>query len=157
MTYRRFWLALALSASLSLIAQAADKPDFSGNWKMNAAKSDLGQMPVPDKWEMKVEHKEPDVKTTTVTVGQMGERTTEAAYKTDGTETTNRMGPNDSKSVAKWEGNVLSIITKASFQGNPFEMHSKWSLSADGKTLTMDQTMKSDRGEFALKRVLDKQ
>lgn len=157
MLNRRFWVPLALMAAMSLVAQGADKPDFSGNWKLNTSKSDLGQMPVPDKYEMKIDHKDPDMKTVTVSVGQMGERTTEATYKTDGTETTNRMGPNESKSVAKWEGNILGIVTKASFQGNDFEINSKWSLSADGKTLTQDQTMKGSQGEFTFKRVLDKQ
>ena len=99
MMNRRAWAGLALSFCLSMAAMSAAKPDFSGEWKMNMTKSDLGQMPMPDKYEMKVEHKEPEVKTTTVQAGQMGERTTEAVYKTDGTETTNRMGPNESKST----------------------------------------------------------
>jgi hypothetical protein len=150
-------MAPALLAIVSLGLAAADTPDFSGTWKMNMAKSDLGQMPVPDKYEMTVAHKEPEVKATTVTVGQMGERKSETVYKTDGTETTNRMGQNESKSVAKWEGKVLSVVTKGSFQGNSIEILTKWSLSDDGKTLTMDQTFKSDMGEMATKRVLDKQ
>jgi hypothetical protein len=136
---------------------AADVPDFSGAWKMNVAKSDLGQMPMPDKYEMTVTHKEPEVRLVTVTAGQMGERKTETLYRTDGTETTNRMGPNESKSTAKWQGRVLNVVTKGSLQGNAIEIHSKWSLSDDGKTLTVEQTFKSDMGEMATKRVLDKQ
>lgn len=150
-------ITLALLAALALCAAGADTPDFSGTWKMNMAKSDLGQMPVPDKYEMTVTHKEPEVKAVTVTVGQMGERKSEAVYKTDGTETTNRMGQNETKSTAKWAGKVLNITTKGSFQGNAMEIQTKWSLSDDAKVLTIDQTFKSDMGEFATKRVLDKQ
>lgn len=155
---RRAWALIALSLCFVIAASAADKPDFSGKWKLNASKSDLGQMPVPDKWEMTVEHKEPNLKSTTVTVGQMGERTMEAVYKTDGTETTNKgFGDSETKSTAKWDGSVLAITTNMEFQGNKMTMESRWSLSADGKVMTVDQTMKSDRGEFTLKRVLDKQ
>jgi hypothetical protein len=149
---------LALLLCFALAAAAAEKPDFTGKWKLNASKSDLGQMPVPDKWEMTVEHKDPNVKSTTVTAGQMGERTMEAVYKTDGTETTNKgFGDSETKSTAKWDGGVLAIVTNMEFQGNKMTMESRWSLSGDGKVLTMDQTMKSDRGEFNMKRVLDKQ
>lgn len=157
MMRRKLWMAPALLALLGLSALAADTPNFSGTWKMNMNKSDMGQMPLPDKYEMTITHQEPEIKAVTVTVGQMGERKSETVYKTDGTETTNRMGQNESKSVAKWEGKVLSIVTKGSFQGNSVEIHTKWSLSDDGKTLTMDQTFKSDMGEMASKRVLDKQ
>ena len=87
---RRTCALIALPLCFALAGLAADKPDFSGNWKLNPSKSDLGQMPVPDKYEMKVEHKEPVLKSTTVSVGQMGERTMEATYKTDGTESINK-------------------------------------------------------------------
>jgi len=155
---RRTGALLALMLCFAFAAVAADKPDFSGKWKLNASKSDLGQMPVPDKWEVTLEHKDPNVKSTTVTAGQMGERTMEAVYKTDGTETTNKgFGDSETKSTAKWDGSVLAIVTNMEFQGNKMTIESRWNLSADGKVLTMDQTMKSDRGEFNMKRVLDKQ
>ena len=155
---RRTWALIALPLCIALAGLAADKPDFSGNWKLNPSKSDLGQMPVPDKYEMKVEHKEPVLKSTTVSVGQMGERTMEATYKTDGTESINKgFGNSDTKSTAKWDGSVLAIATQAEFQGNKMEILSKWSLAADGKTLTVEQNMKSERGDFTTKRVLDKQ
>ena len=155
---RRIWALIALTLCMTVAALGADKPDFSGNWKLNVSKSDLGQMPVPDKWEMKVEHKDPALKSVTTSVGQMGERVMEANYKTDGTETINKgFGNSETKSTAKWDGSILAIATQAEFQGNKMEILSRWNLAADGKTLTVEQTMKSDRGEFTTKRVLDKQ
>lgn len=157
MIVRRTWLVLALGAVLGLAVQGADKPDFTGSWKLNVSKSELGQMPPPDKYELKVDHKEPEVKTETTMVGQMGEWKMSAVYKTDGTETVNKMGPNDSKSTAKWDGKILNIATKASWDGNAMEILGKWSLSEDGKSLSMEQTMRSDQGEFTFKWVMDKQ
>jgi hypothetical protein len=149
---------MALSLTASLASMAAEKPDFSGKYKINAAKSDLGQMPTPDKYEMTVEHKDPSLKSTTVMVGQMGERTMEAVYKTDGTETTNKgFGNSENKSTAKWEGSALAITTQSEFQGNKMQVLRKWSLSADGKVLTIEQTFKGEQGEFTSKYVLDKQ
>jgi hypothetical protein len=106
---------------------------------------------------MKVEHKEPDLKAETLMAGQMGEWKMEASYKTDGTETVNKMGPSDSKSTAKWEGKALVIVTKASWEGNAMEITGKWSLSEDGKTLTMDQKIRGDQGEFLMTWVMEKQ
>lgn len=66
--------AAAAFAALWLVAGAAwAAPNFSGNWKLNASKSELGQMPVPDQWEMAIEHKDPELKVTTTMAGQMGE------------------------------------------------------------------------------------
>lgn len=154
---RRILGLIALAVCFTFAATAAT-PDFSGKWKLNVAKSDLGQMPVPDKWEMMVEHKEPAIKATTVSAGQMGERTMEANYRTDGTETTNKgFGGSETKSKAKWDGNVLAITTEAEFQGNKMQITQRWSLAPDGKVLTVEQTFKGDQGEFTAKRVLDKQ
>lgn len=154
---RQICAAIALSLCLAHAAAAAT-PDFSGKWKLNASKSDLGQMPVPEKWEMTVEHKDPAVKATTVMVGQMGERTTEASYRTDGTETTNKgPGGNESKSTAKWDGSILAITTQSEFQGYKMQILARWSLSADGKVMTIEQTFKGEQGEFTSRRVLDKQ
>lgn len=156
--HRRVWLVAFLVVFVcGSAALAADHPDFTGSWKVNVAKSDLGQMPPPDKYEMKVDHKDPDLKTETLMVGQMGEWKMEAVYKTDGTETTNKMGPNESKSTAKWDGKALNIVTKASFDGNSMQILGKWSLSDDGKLLTMEQTIRGDQGDFTMKWVMDKQ
>lgn len=148
-------LALALCAAFAL---SAATPDFSGKWKINVSKSDFGQMPPPDKFEMTVEHKEPAVKSTSHTVNQMGEMTMEANYKTDGTETTNKgFGDSTTKSTAKWDGETLVITTQAEFQGNKVQITSRWSLASEGKVLNIDQSFKSDMGEFTSKRVMEKQ
>jgi hypothetical protein len=44
----KFLLTISLvAAGLATAAMAADKPNFSGDWKLNAAKSTLGPMPRP--------------------------------------------------------------------------------------------------------------
>jgi hypothetical protein len=156
MSIRRF-AAAALAAVFLLAASAVAAPNLSGSWKLNAAKSDFGPMPAPDKWDMTVEHKDPDLKVTTVMVNQMGERTTEATYKTDGTETEADRGQWRSKSTAKWDGNTLHIVSKASTQMGDLTITEQWNLSEDGKTLTVASKWSSERGEFESKRVLDKQ
>jgi hypothetical protein len=40
---------------------ATDKPNFSGEWTMNAAKSNFGQLPAPVKFVRKIKHSEPSL------------------------------------------------------------------------------------------------
>lgn len=150
---------LALVFSLSVFAAA--NPNFSGSWKTNAAKSDFGPVPPPEKWEMEVEHNDPALKVKTTMANQMGERTTEAAYTTDGKETTVGEGPAATKAIVTWEGESIVFKTsrKANMQGEEIEIKGveKWSLSSDGKTITVDMTLTAPMGEFQMKRVMEKQ
>jgi hypothetical protein len=61
------------------------------------------------------------------------------------------------KSILKWDGDTLQIDSKGQFGDNEFSMQDKWTLSADGKTLTMVRTFKSAMGEGQQKLVFDKQ
>jgi hypothetical protein len=150
--------AAAALAALWLMAGAAwAAPNLSGNWKLNASKSDFGQMPAPDKWDMVIEHKDPELKATTTMAGQMGERTTTATYKTDGTETEADRGQWKAKSTAKWEGDTLHVVSKITTDNGELTIDEKWTLIEDGKALSIASKWTSQMGEFETKRVMDKQ
>jgi hypothetical protein len=133
----------------------SDKPDFSGEWKLNVDKSEFGQMPAPSSALLKIAHKEPSLKITrTIGTGD-GERTTETLYSTDGKEVTVKLpGSNPGKSTAKWAGSTLVIESMTSLNGEEFRVIWKWTLSKDGKTLTTVRTF--SRGEAAQTEVYEK-
>jgi hypothetical protein len=148
-------LVFAVSAS------AADAPNFSGEWKMNASKSDFGQRPGPDSMTRKIEHAEPSIAMTTTQSGQMGEMTSEFKFTTDGKESESQQRRGTAKVSAKWDGKVLVVVTKRTFtrEGETMEITStdRWNLSEDGKTLTVDSVMQGPWGEGTSKLVMDKQ
>ena len=146
---------LTLLAAGGLLA--ADHPDFSGNFKLNTEKSDFGQMPKPDKADYVITHKDPDMKVKTSMVTQMGEMNTETNMTTDGKEFTNSAYGMDIKGTAKWDGAILVVSQKMSMQGQDMAITTKWSLSADGKTITQDTSMSTPQGDMTFKAVLDKQ
>jgi len=83
-----------------------------------------------------------------------------AAVKVDNVYTTpiehhNPMEPH--ATIARWDGDTLVIETKGQFGDSDFTMTQKWTLSADGKTLTVAQTFKSAMGEGDQKMVFEKQ
>ena len=154
--YKRIFAAMAILALAALPALAT--PNFSGDWKLNAPKSDFGQMPAPDSMTYKITHADPKLTTVIKQSGQMGEVERQSSYTTDGKESTNEgFQGSTTKSVAKWDGDTLTIETKGQFGDNEFTVTQKWTLSADGKTLTVAQSVKSAMGEFAAKMVFDKQ
>jgi hypothetical protein len=78
-------------------------------------------------------------------------------YTTDGKECSNDMFGNPVKSTVKWEGDTLLINAKRKFGDNDFTMQHKWTLSDDGKTLTIVRLFKSSMCEGEQKLVFEKQ
>lgn len=142
-------------------AMAADKPDFTGTWKLDASKSDFGQMPAPEKMERVIDHKDPSIKIKTTQSTPNGERTMDTEYTLDGKEQKQETPRGTVMYTPKWEGSVVVIDSKRTMnvQGQTVEITGveRWSLSADGKSMTVDSKMVAPMGELTMKAVFAKQ
>lgn len=145
--------ALAIAVAVPMMA----KPNFNGEWKLNTTKSNFGEMPAPDRMSMKINHEDPKLAVHMSQAGQFGEMDWDTKYTTDGKESTNIIRDSPSTSVVKWDGDALVFDTKGKFGDNDFTMKDKWTLSEDGKTLTMNRHFSSSFGEGDQKLVLEKQ
>jgi len=150
--------AVLIIAALASFALADDKPNFSGDWKMNAAKSNFGPIPAPATYTRKVAHAEPmitieDTQTGTAAGDQHDTRT----YTTDGTEITYQANGADVKSGATWDGAALQINSKATIQGTDLVIKDKITLGDDGKTMTDAVHIAAPQGEIDLVVVFEKQ
>jgi hypothetical protein len=146
-------VACALAAALPAVAA----PNFSGEWKLNLAKSDFGPMPPPNSRVDKITHEGVNLNVVSKQSRDQGDFTTESKYTTDGKECVNEIRGNPFKSTLKWEGDTLAVQTKGKFGENEFTVLSKWALSEDGKTITINQHFSSSMGEGDSKIVLEKQ
>ena len=146
-------LSLVLGGSVAL---AADKPNFSGNWKLNIEKSDFGPMPKPEKAEYAITHKDPELNIKSSAVTQMGQVNNEVNVKTDGKEFINTINGQEIKGIANWDGKTLEVEQKLDIQGSEIKIVQRWTLSEDGKSLTQDNTITAPQGELQQKAVLDK-
>ena len=155
MPSRRLLLILGLVLALSAVPAFA-KPNFTGDWKLNISKSDFGGMPSPNSLTNKVTHDDPKLKVAVKQSGDMGEFEMESNYTTDGKECTNEVFGSPFTSVVKWDGDTLLIDSKGKMGDNDFSISDKWSLSADGKTLTINRNFKSGMGDAVQKMVLEK-
>jgi hypothetical protein len=154
---RTFIKSAVFIAVLASVAPAADKPNFSGDWTLDASKSEFGPMPPPATMTRKIDHSDPAVTVTqAMTGGPQGDQTVTMKYSTDGKETVNQLMGNDVKAKANWDGSALVIAMTADFGGAEIKLTNKWTLSADGKTLTDASHIATPQGEFDLTYVLNK-
>lgn len=151
-------LSIAFLIALPAVsAFAQQKPDFSGTWKLNVAKSDFGALPGPDSRTDVITHKDPALTDDVTSESAQGKQQYTVKYTTDGKEATNQIGPLEIKSILKWEGSNLVVSSKFAFNGGDVNAQASWSLSADGKTITINVHFASTMGETDQKIILEKQ
>jgi hypothetical protein len=150
--------ALLIASCFAALGVASAAPDFTGNWKMNVAKSEFGPIPAPEILTRTIQHHDPSLEYKTYQKGAQGEVTTEIKYSTDGKPSVNKVQDSDSKGSAHWQGTTLIIESSRDFQGMQIGSKETWTLSDGGKTLTINNHVTiPGQGEFDLKLVLDKQ
>ena len=161
-------LAVAVTA-----AQA--QPQFSGTWVLDRAQSQLPshgpqgrhgkgmadpQAPPPE-IKLIVEQQGNTLKATRTVARGTRERSMSETFVVDGTEqteTTRRGGTAVTKATLGGDRLVVNKTRTmpAREQGKParsFSRESVWTLSPDGRTLTIDTTMQSPRGDRTMKTV----
>jgi hypothetical protein len=155
--FTRLFAIFIILLAVAGFAAAADKPNFSGDWKIDAMKSSFGPMPPPEVYNRKIEHNDPGLKVTEEQKGAMGERTSTLSFSTDGKEVSNDLQGMIAKSTAAWDGDKLKLTTNIDAQGTAIKLQENWSLSGDGKVLTAAIKFTSPQGEFEITLVLNKQ
>ena len=150
-------LALAAAIAIPFSARAQSKPDFSGTWTMDAAKSD----PAPQgrgggggggTQTVKQTASELSVQTE----GRQGPQT--MVYKLDGSPSTNKVmgrgGEQEVKSTAKWDGSSLVIETTRDFNG--MSITTKEVRKMDGASMVVETSVNTPQGEQKRKVVYNK-
>jgi hypothetical protein len=153
-------ILVVVAAPLFLTAiQAQAAPNFSGEWKMNNAKSDFGPtaQTAPELLTRSIKHNDPVIEISTHQKGAQGEATTQLKYTTDGKECVNKLPQGDAKGTAKWQGVNLVIESTRVAQGTEIKARETWTLSEGGKILTILNHVTLPQGELDLKYVFDKQ
>ena len=132
-------------------------PDFSGSWKVNVAKSSFGAFPAPDKYTRVIEHKEPTLKIEEAQASERGEWTAVMNLATDGKETRSEIRGNELKSISKWDGDVLVVKSKLSFNGTEVELNDRMTLSEDKRTMTVQRKIEAPQGTMEQSMVFERQ
>jgi hypothetical protein len=146
------------AASTAASATTSERPNLSGTWVLDVAKSDFGEMPPPDSRTDTIEHKDPSIKITVDQAGEMGEMNFTMDLITDGSTVSKwTVFGNEAHSTAHWEGDTLVVKTDTKFQDDPVSFMGKYTLSPDGKTLNVQDHFSGPMGEGDAKLVFNKQ
>lgn len=138
--------------------------NFSGEWKLNEGKSELGQYPQFAPRKIKVTATDTSATVERTSVGQDGqERTAKETLSYSGKETESTVfGTMKKKSTVKWsdDGKTMtvngSVLFERDGQSNEIKTTEAWKLSDDGKSLLVSSNSSSSFGENAMKMVFDK-
>jgi hypothetical protein len=150
-------IATVAAVVLPFTARAQSKPDFSGTWTRDAAKSD----PAPQGrggggGTQTIKQTATEI---AITIAGRGGPETQI-YKLDGSETTNQsqspQGPLAVKGTAKWDGASLVIETSREIRGMTISSKEVRTLDASGKEMTLEATVQTPQGEIRRKAVFVK-
>jgi hypothetical protein len=114
------------------------KPDFSGHWKANLENSTLLR-PKPKAMSASIHHNDPELRVEMVLTKPDGTVVqTTSRFLTTGEEVANPIYGTEMRSRSQWMNRELLIESWVSLNGREWHTHDFWSLSEDGKSLTME-------------------
>ncbi|MES2775689.1 MAG: hypothetical protein V4722_16055 [Bacteroidota bacterium] len=152
---------MVVFSSFTLSAQRAN---FSGEWKLNESKSELGEFGGRVARTVKAEQKDEAIVVSRTTPGFNGGDpvTTTVTLTFDGKEVESEgFGGSKRKSTAKWsdDGKTLTIssVTKFERDGQTFEFKAteNWTVTSDG-LLSIATNSTSPRGDMSTKAIYGK-
>lgn len=142
----------------------AERPNFSGDWKLDESKSELGEFGARVARSFKVDQKENQITISRTTPGfNGGDPVTSTVTLTyDGNVTESEgFGGSKRKTTASWsgDGSTLTINNTTSFerdgQTNEFKSSETWTLTKDGM-LSVVTLSNSPAGERTTKAIYKK-
>jgi hypothetical protein len=154
--------ALLLTASL-----VSATPNFSGTWVLDRAQSQLPQRPggadqTPPDVKMVVEQSDAALTITRTMSRDSQERSHKEKFNLDGSEM-KTTGPRGGEAVSRahWDGDKLVISSTRAMKRGEQDVTIKgeriWSLSPDGRTLTVRSTFDTPRGQQTATAIYTKQ
>jgi len=160
--FQLFALTILCSLLLSSTNSLAGKSvDFSGEWTLNDAKSNLGEGRFMSSSAITVKQEASSIMIERTRSGRNGQTITNSETLTmDGKENTNEGENRSSVTTVAMSDDGLSMTIKSNIkmsrQGQSFEMKTTEIWTLDGEILTIKTTMSSQRGDRSATLVYDK-
>lgn len=110
------------------------------------ALSAFGKSPTPGSMTSRIRHREPEIKVQSEVSGPQGSYTSDYTWVTDGRENVNTVRGNEIRSTVTWNGRSLSSHAKTKVNGVALVVIDQWTLSEDGRVLTVSRTVSAPQG-----------
>ena len=163
---KKILISMATIMALSVIALAATKPNFSGTWTMDRARS-FG-LPGNMNQVLTITQTADKIELETKLIQPGNERTVKDTYNLDGKEheftpqaPPNQTPPKGKRSVTWLPGDKGIMVTEVTTAETPkgpttTQVVRKWTISSQGE-LIIDMYIDSPNGSFEAKRIFTKQ
>lgn len=155
---RQILTTLCTCLLLTAVGRADDHPNLSGQWKLNLEKSDFGAMPPPDSLVYGIRHNGASL---LLDLEQDGKKT-HLEFTTDGEErVTDSSRDSELWTRVYWAGPVLIFEARdkarPAHESRGVRWTSRWTVSEDGKTLSVQKHITTPQGETDQRLVFEKQ
>lgn len=149
-------LALCVAVCfVPVVALLAQTPNLSGVWKLNAEKSKVSG-PAPGETLMIIEQADGKLKETVGVKTQHGEQRRTMTFNLGEKPSNNMYMGASMRSTAAWQGGTLVVNSKLAL-AKPGTATDKFTLSPDGKTLTLEQESSANGRDMHATYVFEKQ
>ena len=155
-------LAFALAAPSLSRAQTAPAahPSFAGNWALDPAQSDAGQM-TPTKLNLKITQSATELVVDRDQATQMGDSKVTLKYALDGSPSSNEIpiagNPVKVSTIVTWQGETPVFTSALKFGETDVQQVDRWTLAEGGKKLLVTRSFNAGGQEMSSKLVLVKQ
>jgi hypothetical protein len=122
---------------------ATSHTDFSGTWKVDTGKSDFGRIPAPGQMTDTISQNDHVLTINRERDGQP----VKLQIPLDGSTLDNKLRGVPVKTTAEWQEATLVVRSSGQHFGGSVGYEEHWSLSADGKVLTIKRTLNGPQGE----------
>jgi hypothetical protein len=135
-----FILAVLFAFAGRLAPGQEAKPNLTGTWTLNLAKSKLADAHPHRSDSYEIKHQEPKI----VVVHNFGDESETFSYVVDGKERLARLGRNGDhvRAKAMWEGSSLVLDKQQTLLAGGTLWTSRYTLSQDGKSLVITHHVK---------------
>lgn len=152
-------VATALTLGAGAVAAQSKAPDLSGTWEMDATRSDFGPSPKPAKMTLTITQTGA-TRMTIVTASrtEMGDQSITSNYTIDGAP--HQMPTRDNvaqTSTTRWDAGTFVVDAKMTQDTVSVGVRTRFTLSPDGKLLTINRHISAPGGEADLRIVFVKQ
>jgi len=149
---------LILTVILFCLARPAfARTDYTGEWKLDRSRSDLGPLETLAVLVRKVTHDDPrliiEIEMDRGTDKQSGE----LRLLTQGEEASGTIAGEETAGSALWLGDQLLMTTTRELDGLAMRIDELWTLSVDGLTLRVDAVVTTPKGREELLVIFVKQ
>lgn len=137
-----------IAVALFLISEG--RPDFSGTWAMDPARSHFGPLAPPQAFERTIKQSPNQIHSFTRQVGQHGDSHTNVIYSIDGKENVVSLHGDQARITAKWMMSNLIVETKRKNAEGDVTSTEIWSLEEAGKAILIQAKIQRGKQTFPM-------